>query len=272
MISIISLLTAIGFAAIYPLCFWIHRRNPLKNDYHKFHIGLPNFVGGVAVVSLFFFEPTRSLTPLLVLAVFWKVFLLSISSYFWKKGWVPHLAITVPCLMGMALGSWLLYVLVYAPLSAQPNYLLPNFIFASIAYLLGLFVFCLSIYTMNLGHWYLNVHGLPLEHLKTAVGYYAVFLGIRLLWDIGWMLLGKTSLDGEIIPLWQFALSLEGVFLWVALFFGTFFPFASLYYVKGTLDVKSTQSATGILYVILSGVIIGDISYKYYLIRFGIPL
>ena len=54
--------------------------------------------------------------------------------------------------------------------------------------------------------------------------------------------------------------------------FGTIFPLVALYFVDGTLKVKSTQSATGILYVILIAILIGDLTYKYYLIQYGIVL
>ena len=64
---------------------------------------------------------------------------------------------------------------------------------------------------------------------------------------------------------------MEGIFLLVAFFFGTLFPLVSIYFVWGTLKVKSTQSATGILYVLLSAILIGDIAYKYYLLNYQLP-
>jgi hypothetical protein len=64
---------------------------------------------------------------------------------------------------------------------------------------------------------------------------------------------------------------MEGIFLLVAFFFGTLFPLVSIYFVWGTLKAKSTQSATGILYVLLSAILIGDIAYKYYLLNYHLP-
>jgi hypothetical protein len=97
-------------------------------------------------------------------------------------------------------------------------------------------------------------------------------VGLRFLWDAVQLATAKVMRDGDWIPLWQFLFQLDGFFLLIALFFGTLFPLITLYFVKGTLEVKSTQSATGILYVILSAVLIGDITYKYYLIKFGLIL
>ena len=58
----------------------------------------------------------------------------------------------------------------------------------------------------------------------------------------------------------------------MGIFFGALFPLFSLYFVLGTLKLKNTQAATGILYVTLCSVLLGDLTYKYYLIKFGIPL
>ena len=74
------------------------------------------------------------------------------------------------------------------------------------------------------------------------------------------------------IPLYVFMNRMDGFFLWVAIFFGTLLPLICNYFVIGTLKVKSTQSATGILYAILVAVFMGDLTYKYYLFKYGIAL
>lgn len=264
MISLISLLTAIGFAAIYPLTFWIHQRDPLKQDFHKFHIGLPNFVGGVAVVMMIV---TRRYWEILPLAVAWKIALLSVSSYSWRKGTVKPALVSLPCAMGVLVYAAALDLYVIAPNPFIQGF--PTLLFAS---LLGCVIFSLSLYAMNLGHWYLNVHGLPIKHLMRAARVFWAFLLVRLFWDALVLGQGRVFFDGENIPLWKFSLTLDGIFIWLAVFFGTVFPAVSLYFVEGTLQVKSTQSATGILYVILTSVLIGDLAYKYYMIRYGIYL
>ena len=269
MLLLIPLLTALIFAAVYPLCFWIHSRDPLKNDFHKFHIGLPNFVGGVAVVSLFFIPMPTSIRTA---AVIWKVIMLSTSKYYWKKGFVDHRMITVPCLSGIIVSNWVCFELVLKPLLMKglitSNALIPIY-FINV---LGGLVFCAALFAMNLGHWYLNVHGLPITHLLRSVYVLGIFLFVRLLWDIPMMIWGKVVTQGETIPVLTFIRHLDGFFIWIAFFFGTVFPFISLYFVRGTLVVKSTQSATGILYVVLTSVLIGDLTYKYYLIKYGLAL
>ena len=267
MLIIIPLLTTLIFASIYPLCFWISAHEPLRNDFHKFHIGLPNFLGGVAVVGLLFMH-----VPLFIkiAAVLWKALFISCSYYYWKKGAVNPRVITIPCIVGLGVFFLVLSELVMIPLALQQINFSIGVLMAS-SVLAGV-VLCLAFYTMNLGHWYLNVHGLPMSHLKRAVYVFWFFLILRAFWDAGALLITRVFVRGEWIPLWQFVRHMDGFFLTIAFFFGTIFPIISLWFVKGTLDVKSTQSATGILYVVVSSVLIGDITYKYYLIRYGFGL
>ena len=166
MLITIPLLTSIIFASIYPLCFWISWKDPLKNDFHKFHIGLPNFIGGVGVVGLIFMDVPVFLK---INAVIWKIFFLSVSRYYWKKGTVNPFVITIPCVIGSFIFSLLLMQLVMKPLMPTISSHFLSFSSIILGGILGGFVFCLSLYTMNLGHWYLNVHGLPISHIRRAV-------------------------------------------------------------------------------------------------------
>ena len=60
--------------------------------------------------------------------------------------------------------------------------------------------------------------------------------------------------------------------LGVGLFFGVVFPLILTYMVYETVKVKSTQSATGILYVVVTSVLMGELAYKYYLLEYGLVL
>src|SRR3989338_8171156 len=116
MLITIPLLTALIFASIYPLCFWISARDPLKNDFHKFHLGLPNFIGGVGVVGLWFMDVPLSLK---VAAVLWKAFFIFLSYRCWKKGPVNPRMITIPCVVGLGVFCLVLLELVILPISSQ---------------------------------------------------------------------------------------------------------------------------------------------------------
>ncbi len=253
----IPLLTCLIFAMIYPLCFWISFHDPLKNKFHKFHVGIANFVGGVAVVWALFIDISFQSKCLILI---WKAVLLSTSRYVWKKEYPNPLLMTVPCVIGLGVFS-----------IVQKELVAPGWPITFIGILAGV-ILCSSIFAMNLGHWYLNVHGLPIHHLLRAIYVFWFFLSIRAIWDIQFLFLESINFHGESIPVISFLFKMDGLLLMMALFFGIFFPMISLYFVKETLKAKSTQSATGILYVILIAVLMGDLTYKFYLIKYGIVL
>ena len=253
----IPLVTFFLFSVLYPLVFLISVRDPLKKGFHHFHLGMPAVVGGLSVVGLWMFPAPPALRTISTL---WLGLMLAANAYYWRRETVNIFVVTAVSALGVGI-YFFLHQKIFTPHAA-------SFALGLLAGLILAAVF----YAMNLGHWYLNVHGLPLSHLKRAVSVLGVFLVLRLLWDLA-AGTGTTLVhQGEVQSLWTFMRTLDGLFLWVAVFFGTVFPLASLYFVWGTLKLKNTQSATGILYVTLTAVLIGDIAYKYYLFRFGLAL
>jgi hypothetical protein len=160
---------------------------------------------------------------------------------------------------------------IFAFIRVQAYLIAPGGSIAFIGVLAGM-IFCASLYAMNLGHWYLNVHGLPMKHLMRTTYVFAALLAIRLLWDTYFMSRGSVLFNGDIISLVRFIATIEGFLVLIGLFFGTVFPLLSLHFAKEVLKLKNTQSATGILYVILCSVLIGDITYKYYMIKYSVIL
>jgi len=257
MIYQISILTTFLVAVLYPLCFWFSYDNPLKQGFHKFHTGLPCFLAGVAVIFILLHDFPM---PIKSVSACWLVALLSASLFYWHKETPSALVMTSLSVLGAA---------AYILLSNQLLGYSPAKLIAS--FLSG-FIFCLSLFAMNLGHWYLNVHGLPISHLRRSTYGLGIFLAARLVWGLIQMTSAKISIQGDLIPVYQFSLTLDGFLLYLGILFGVIFPLVSIYFVLGTLKLKNTQSATGILYVILCAILIGDLTFKYYLIKFGVSL
>ena len=98
MLILPTILTSLIFSVIYPLCFWICHKDPLKNNFHKFHIGLPNVVGGVTVVSLLFMDIPLE-TKLVVLL--WKAVFIAVSRVSWKKQYPDARWMSIPPVLGV---------------------------------------------------------------------------------------------------------------------------------------------------------------------------
>ena len=253
----IPLLGFLIFGVTYPLFFWLTAKDPIKHNFHRFHLGCPVFIGGLAIIGLWFLpvDPTIKNGGAL-----WLFMALAVTALFWKRETVNPWIITLLCLWGIKFFA-IVYSHIITPDAAQ----------IIISILSGLIVSAIF-YAMNLGHFYLNVHGLKIDHLKKATLAFGILMALRLVWDIGYIAAGKLMYGGEASTVWSFMNSLDGFMLWVALFFGTIFPLGALYFALGTLKLKNTQATTGILYVLLSAVLLGDLAYKYYLLEFGISM
>ena len=70
----------------------------------------------------------------------------------------------------------------------------------------------------------------------------------------------------------QYVLSLDGVFLWQRVLFGLLSPAILSYLVWQTAKIRSTQSATGILYVDFFTVVVGEVLAKYLLLSTQVPV
>jgi hypothetical protein len=255
MLITLSFLSFFVFGVTYPLCFWISRKDPIKNNFLRFHLGCPVFLAGLAIIGSYFLPVDGELK---IMAWGWLIIALFVTAYFWNKEAV-HLGVVT------ALSGWgiVLFALFYATLVSG------DLKEIGISLLSGC-ILSAAFYMMNLGHFYLNVHGLKIHHLTNSVRVFGVLLILRLLWDSYIVATQQVLYVGEMMSLQNFIVTSEGIFLSVAFFFGVLFPLCSLYFAFGTLRLKNTQATTGILYVILSGVLLGDLAYKYYLLKHGI--
>jgi hypothetical protein len=125
---------------------------------------------------------------------------------------------------------------------------------------------------MVLGHWYLVIPSMQVRHLQRMVGVHILTLAARvavvaavLAVVVGVPLATGRSLRGYIT-------SIDGVFFWQRVLFGLAGPALLGYLTWETAKIRSTQSATGILYVDFFTVVVGEVLANYVLLSTGMAV
>src|ERR1051325_162928 len=112
---------------------------------------------------------------------------------------------------------------------------------------------------MILGHWYLVIPSLQVRHLQSIVKLHVASTIVRSL------VVGLAV--ALAIEVWRpvagpafgrYLTSVAGVFFWQRVLFGLAGPVALSYLTWETAKIRSTQSATGILYVDFFTVVVGE--------------
>jgi hypothetical protein len=125
---------------------------------------------------------------------------------------------------------------------------------------------------MVLGHWYLILPSMEIALLKRIVRFHLGSLVLRVL-VVGAVVFAVTGgLLVATIDFWRYATSVDGVFLWQRVLFGLAGPAVLGWLTWETAKIRSTQSATGILYVDFFAVIVGEVLAKYLLMEISLPL
>ena len=125
---------------------------------------------------------------------------------------------------------------------------------------------------MILGHYYLVVLDLPIQALRRLTILLIVAIALRTV-VVAIVLAGPTHPGvAEARTVAAGLLSIDGVFVWMRLLFGIAGPLSLVWFIWKTVEIRSTQSATGILYVQLFLVMAGELLAKYLRVAVGIPL
>ena len=130
----------------------------------------------------------------------------------------------------------------------------------------GLF-FGAVLLTMNLGHWYLVSRSLPFQLLARGATLFAALAAARA------GLLGAAIAVNPRPEGLEALLSLDrdALFFLFRVVWGLLGPLALSYFVWRTAEMKSNQAATGLLYVALVFVLIGELLSSYLTIATGFP-
>ena len=137
---------------------------------------------------------------------------------------------------------------------------------AASALLGGLFFGCVVL-VMNLGHWYLVSRSLPFQLLARGA---ALFAGLAILRAL---LLGAAVAANPQPEGLQALLSLDrdALFFLFRVVWGIVGPLALSWFIWRTAEMKSNQAATGLLYVALVFVLIGELLASYLTVATGFP-
>jgi hypothetical protein len=130
---------------------------------------------------------------------------------------------------------------------------------------------------MILGHWYLVIPSLEVEHLQSIVRFHIASMVIRIA-VVGAAVFAALAIWGSgpaaagVVNFRRYITSVDGIFFWQRVLFGLAGPVVLSYLTWETAKIRSTQSATGILYVDFFTVVVGEVLAKYLLLATRVPL
>ncbi len=253
-------ITFLGFGAMYPLLLWLSPHELINSGFYRFNQGMVSIVISIGIIFIYL---SLSHFNNFYLGVFWLFMQLFVTAMYWRTDKINNVFISIPPVIGIV---YLILIMsqIFTVDLAFIDYII---IFNSYS------IIALVFFSMILGHWYLNVIQLPINLLKNSIILFSALLALRLLWNI-YALISFEVIDnyGIVLSLISFLWTFEGFLLSVAIFFGVIIPILLNFFIWNTLQIQSTQSATGLIYVSVVSVLFGDLFYKYYAFRFGIIL
>jgi protein NrfD len=126
---------------------------------------------------------------------------------------------------------------------------------------------------MILGHWYLVIPSLQVSHLQSIVKLHMGSMALRVLVVAAAIFVAIVSWEPGLGPSFRsYIFSIAGIFFWQRVLFGLLGPAVLSYLTWETAKIRSTQSATGILYVDFFTVVVGEVLAKYLFLATRVPL
>ena len=130
----------------------------------------------------------------------------------------------------------------------------------------GLF-FGAVVLVMNLGHWYLVSRSLPFALLARGAALFAGLAVFRTVY-LGAAVVSHADSEGLRALL---SVDRDALFFLFRVLWGIVGPLALSYFIWRTAEMKSNQAATGLLYVALTFVLIGELLSSYLTVATGFP-
>ena len=127
---------------------------------------------------------------------------------------------------------------------------------------------------MILGHWYLVIPSMEVSYLQAIVKGHIASMLVRTV-VVGaavWFAIATFQADSGLPSFRHYIMSVDGIFFWQRVLFGLAVPTLLAYLTWETAKIRSTQSATGILYVDFFTVVVGELLAKYLLLATRVPV
>ena len=126
---------------------------------------------------------------------------------------------------------------------------------------------------MILGHWYLVLPSMEISHLQTIVKVHIGSMVVRIAVVAAAVFFAIATWQPGLGPSFRhYILTVSGVFFWQRVLFGLGAPALLSYLTWETAKIRSTQSATGILYVDFFTVVVGEVLAKYVFLATRVPV
>ena len=183
----------------------------------------------------------------------------------------------------LTLSKSLLFVSVLSSLAlllsrveVEPFVSLPGIgpVWLAVGLLLGALLFGAVVWAMNLGHWYLVSTSLPSGLLVRATEAFSLLVLLRVCFAaVALGLVARSSSgQGEEALARLLDPMRDGFFFWSRVTWGLLAPLLLAPFVVKTARLKSNQAATGLLYVGLVFVLVGELLAAYLTRRSGLPV
>src|SRR5437867_3768692 len=126
---------------------------------------------------------------------------------------------------------------------------------------------------MILGHWYLIIPSMQVSHLQSIVKLHIASMIVRVVVVAAAVFLAIATWEPGLGPSFRrYITTAAGIFFWQRVLFGLGGPALLSYLTWETAKIRSTQSATGILYVDFFTVVVGEVLAKYLLLATRVPV
>jgi protein NrfD len=126
---------------------------------------------------------------------------------------------------------------------------------------------------MILGHWYLVIPSMQVSHLQSIVKVHIASMVVRVAVVVAAVFVAIVTWQPGSGPSFRYYVtSVSGIFFWQRVLFGLAGPALLSYLTWETAKIRSTQSATGILYVDFFTVVVGEVLAKYIVLATRVPV